>query len=230
VTASLAVVVPVVDEEVRIGRRLAELRAQGGVSEIVVVDGGSRDQTREIARAVPGVRVLEVPRGRGGQLNAGAVATTADVLLFLHADVELPPNTAQWVADTLADPTVVAGAFRIHTVADAGPNWLGPILRLADVRSRITRYPYGDQAVFVRRTAFVQVGGFPVQPLFEDLELAKRLWRVGRIRTVAATVRVSGRRFLQRPLRSLVAMHVFPTLYRFGVSPETLARLYGAPR
>jgi hypothetical protein len=115
-------------------------------------------------------------------------------------------------------------------VADRGRNWLGPVLRSADLRARVTRYPYGDQALFVRRTAFDQVGGFPAQPLFEDLELARRLWRVGRIRTVPACVRVSGRRFLRRPLRSLVAMHVFPTLYRLGVSPETLARLYGAPR
>jgi rSAM/selenodomain-associated transferase 2 len=227
---ALAVVVPVLDEAVRIGARLAELGAQPGVAEIVVVDGGSRDRTVEIATAVPGVRVLTAPRGRGTQLNAGAAATTAEVLLFVHADVQLPERAARWIAEALADPAVVAGAFRIRTVADRGRNWLGPLLRLADLRARLTRYPYGDQALFVRRAAFEQVGGFPAQPLFEDLELAKRLWRVGRIRTVPACVRVSGRRFLERPLRSLLAMHVLPTLYRLGVSPETLARLYGAPR
>jgi hypothetical protein len=142
----------------------------------------------------------------------------------------LPADAARWVAAALADPAVVAGAFRIRTVADRARNRLGPLLRLADQRARVTRYPYGDQALFVRRAAFAQAGGFPAQPLFEDLELARRLHRLGRIRTVPACVRVSGRRFLQRPLRSLLAMHTLPMLYRLGVSPETLARLYGAPR
>jgi rSAM/selenodomain-associated transferase 2 len=228
--AALAVVVPVLDEAERIGTRLAELRAQPGVAEIVVVDGGSLDETVAIAAATPDVRVVSAPRGRGTQANAGAAATTADVLLFLHADVQLPAEAVRWVAGALADPSVVAGAFRIRTVADRGRNWLGPLLRLADLRARLTRYPYGDQALFVRRAAFERVGGFPAQALFEDLELARRLWRVGRIRTVPACVRVSGRRFLQRPLRSLLAMHTFPMLYRLGVSPETLVRLYGAPR
>jgi rSAM/selenodomain-associated transferase 2 len=230
VTPAFAVVIPTLDEEARIGRRLAELSAQDGVAEIVVADGGSRDRTRELARAVAGVRVVEAPRGRGPQQNAGARATSAGVILFLHADVALPPDAGRWIASTLADPRVVAGAFRVRTVADAGRNRLGPLLRLADLRSRFTRLPYGDQAVFVRRTAFERVGGFPEQPLFEDLELARRLRRVGRIRTVPAAVRVSGRRLLARPLRSVVAMNLFPTLYRLGVSPETLARLYGAPR
>jgi rSAM/selenodomain-associated transferase 2 len=226
---AVAVVVPVLDEEARIGRRLAELQRHG-VAEIVVVDGGSRDRTAAIAAAVPGVRLLTAPRGRGTQANVGAEATSADVLLFLHADVELPSDALHWIAWALASPDVVAGAFRVRHVADDGSNWLGVLLRLADLRSQVTRLPYGDQALFVRRSAFVASGGFPPQPLFEDLELAKRLRRLGRIVTVPAVVRVSGRRFLQRPLRALLAMHTFPMLYRLGVSPATLERLYGAPR
>ncbi|HWP65191.1 MAG TPA: TIGR04283 family arsenosugar biosynthesis glycosyltransferase [Candidatus Limnocylindria bacterium] len=228
--APVAVVVPVLDEEARIGRRLAELARYPEVAEIVVVDGGSRDRTVAMASAVPGVRVLSAPRGRGVQANAGAAASQAPVLLFLHADTELPPDAMRWVERALASPDVVAGAFRIRHVADAGVNWLGPLLRLADLRARVTRLPYGDQAVFVRREAFVAAGGFPDEPLFEDLELARQLWRLGRIVTVPATVRVSARRFLSRPLRSLLAMHTFPMLYRLGVPPATLERLYGAPR
>jgi len=229
VTPAFAVVIPVLDEEARIGRRLAELSSQPGVVEIVVVDGGSRDRTRDVARAVPGVHVIEASRGRGPQQNAGARATGAEVILFLHADVELPPDAGRWIATALADERVVAGAFRVRTVADAGRNWLGPLLRVADLRSRVTRYPYGDQAVFVRRSAFERVGGFPDQPLFEDVELARRLRRIGEIRTVPASVCVSGRRFLRRPVRTVLAMNLFPTLYRLGMSPEKLARLYGAP-
>jgi rSAM/selenodomain-associated transferase 2 len=226
----VAVVLPVLDEAARLGRRLAELLGHDWVHEIVVVDGGSRDRTVEVAAAVPAVRVLVAPRGRGPQMNAGARATTADVLLFLHADVQLPADAGDWIAAGLAAPGAVAGAFRVRTVADEGRNWLGPVLRFSDLRSRWTRWPYGDQAVFVRRTAFEAVGGFPDQPLMEDIELCRRLWRVGRIVTVPAEVRVSARRHLQRPVHTLVTQRLFPTLYRLGVSAETLARLYGRPR
>ena len=225
----LSIVLPVLDEAARLGRRLAELTTMPGVDEIVVVDGGSQDASREIAGAVPGVRVLAAPRGRGTQLNAGARVASGDVLLFLHADTSLPRDAVTWVARALGDPGVVAGAFRIRTVADDGPNWLGPLLRLADLRSRVSGLPYGDQAVFVRRAAFERVGGFPDQPLMEDIELARRLRCVGRIRTVPAVAEVSGRRFLARPVRTVLAMRTFPLLYRLGVSPARLARLYGRP-
>ena len=125
---------------------------------------------------------------------------------------------------------VVAGAFRTWTVADAGRSWAAPLLHLADLRSRYTRLPYGDQALFVRRDAFDRVGGFPDQPLMEDFELSRRLRRVGRIATAPAAVRVSGRRFLSRPIRSAVLMRLFPLLYRLGVPPRVLGRLYGDPR
>jgi hypothetical protein len=134
------------------------------------------------------------------------------------------------VAHVLEDPDVVAGAFRTRTVADGARSWVTPFLPLADLRSRATRLPYGDQAVFVRRVAFERVGGFPEQPLMEDLELALRLRRLGRIARVPAAVTVSGRRFAARPLASLLAMRTFPVLYRLGVSPRVLARLYGNPR
>jgi rSAM/selenodomain-associated transferase 2 len=225
----LAVVVPVLDEEARIGARLAELRATAGVSEVVVVDGGSADRTVAIAASCPGVRVLAARRGRGPQMNAGAAATSAGVLLFLHADVSLPADAARWVAAALADPEVVAGAFRTRTVAE-GRSWVAPLLPLADLRSRLTRLPYGDQALFVRRAAFLRAGGFPDQPLLEDLELARRLRCLGRIVTVPAAVRVSGRRFVARPFTSVVAMRLLPVLYRLGVPPDVLARLYGHPR
>jgi rSAM/selenodomain-associated transferase 2 len=224
----------VLDEERRIARRLEEIQGTPGVSEVIVVDGGSTDRTAAIVGGFPAVRLVSAPRGRGVQMNAGARAAAADVLLFLHADVSLPRDAARWVAAALADPAVVAGAFRTRTVDDRDPprrrRWLVPLLRLADLRSRWTRLPYGDQALFVRREAFVGAGGFPEQPLMEDLELSRRLRRLGRIATVPAAVRVSGRRFLARPLRSVLGMRVLPLLYRLGVSPHLLARLYGSPR
>jgi rSAM/selenodomain-associated transferase 2 len=225
----ISVVVPVLDEEARIGARLAELAAQG-FAEVVVVDGGSRDRTVAIAQGREGVRVLAAPRGRGQQQNAGARAATGAVLLFLHADAALPPDAGRWIAGALADTAVVGGAFRVRTIADDGRNWLGPLLRIADVRSRVTRLPYGDQALFVRREAFERAGGFPDEPLMEDVTLARRLRRIGRLVTVPAYVRVSGRRFLKHPIAGTLAMWTFPTLHRLGVSARTLARLYGNPR
>jgi rSAM/selenodomain-associated transferase 2 len=222
-------VIPVLDEAARIGARLAEVAALD-VHETIVVDGGSRDATCDVVRAHPAARLMTAPRGRGPQLNAGAGAATGDVLLFLHADVTLPPDAIAWIARALAEPGVVAGAFRVRTIADACPNRLGPLLRLADLRSRYTRLPYGDQALFVRRIVFEAAGGFPDEPLMEDVAFARRLRRAGRIVTVPAYVRASGRRFLRRPLMSVVAMWTFPTLYRLGMPTRTLARFYGDPR
>ena len=224
----LTVVIPTLDEAARIGTRLAEL-AQGTADEMIVADGGSSDATVEIAQRA-GAQVVIAAGGRGPQMNAGARAASGDVLLFLHADAALPPDAREWIARTLADPTVVAGAFRLHTVADEGRNWLGPFLRIADIRSHVTRTPYGDQALFVRRAVFERVGGFPAEPLMEDVALSRRLRREGRLVTVPAYVRVSGRRFLQHPIAGTLAMWTFPMLHRLGVPPGTLARLYGNPR
>ncbi len=226
----LSVVIPALDEATRIGARLDELAAAPGIAEVVVVDGGSRDATVRIASGRPGVRVLAAPRGRAAQQNAGAAAARGDVLLFLHADVSLPADWTFRVARALADPAVVAGAFRTWTVADAGPSRLAPLLHLADVRSRYSGLPYGDQAIFVRAEAFRRAGGFPDQPLMEDLELSRRMRRLGKIRIVPASVRVSGRRFLARPVLYTLAVNVFPALYALGVPPAALKRLYGDPR
>jgi rSAM/selenodomain-associated transferase 2 len=226
----VSVVIPVLDEAVRIGARLAELAVMPGIGEVIVVDGGSTDATVEIARAVRGTRVITATRGRGTQMNAGAQAATGDVLLFQHADVVLPVDAAAWVGRALADARVVAGAFQTRHVPDGEGSWVIPLLWIADVRSRATHLPYGDQAIFVRREAFLRVGGFPEQPLMEDLELSRRLRRIGRMETVPATVRVSGRRFLARPLRTMASMRLLPALYRLGVPPRLLARLYGNPR
>jgi len=220
----VSVIIPVLNEERVIARRLAELRALG-LEEVIVADGGSTDGTEALVARFPEVRWLEAPRGRARQMNAGAALARGRVLLFLHADVELPRDALEVVARTLEDPQVVAGAFRTWTVADR-PTRLGPLLHLADLRSRCSRLPYGDQALFVRAEVFQRLGGFPAQPLMEDLELSRRLWTQGRVEVARARVQVSGRRFIEHPLRYTFLINVFPALYRLGVPPERLARLY----
>jgi len=227
----LSVIMPVLDEQARIGGALSALARQPDLHECIVVDGGSGDATVEIAHEASGVRVIEGPRGRGRQLNAGAERATGDVLLFLHADVGLPERVADVVARTLDDTRVVAGAFRTWTVPERSDRrWFGALMHVADLRSRYSRLPYGDQAVFVRAETFRAVGGFPDVPLMEDLALARRLRAAGRVRIAPECVRVSGRRFEAAPLRTALAWNSFPLLYALGVSPALLARLYGDPR
>ena len=225
----LSVILPVLDEERVIGARLDELRALG-VDEIIVADGGSRDATCAIVTSSsPSVRLVSAPRGRALQMNAGAALATGDVLLFLHADVSLPADARAHIERALDSCTVVGGAFRTWTVADR-PTRLGPLLHLADLRSRLSSLPYGDQAIFVRAPVFRAIGGFPAIPLMEDLAFSRRLRERGRVRVVPARVRVSGRRFIERPVLYTLIVNIYPTLYRLGVPPSLLARFYRAVR
>lgn len=220
----VSVVIPTLDEAPRLGGLLGAL-ALLGPHEVIVADGGSADVTREVAEA-GGARVIAAPCGRGQQLAAGAAAATGDVVWMVHADALPPLDALRQIEAALADPGVVGGAFWLHTVDDGGRWRLGPMLRIADVRSRFTRYPYGDQAIFCRRAALEAVGGVPRVALMEDLELARALWRVGRLVTVGSEVRVSGRRFADRPWFYLGVMWSFPVMWRLGVSADTLARWY----
>ncbi len=222
----VSIIMPVLDEARRICGAIDDALAVPGRKEVIVVDGGSRDDTLALARTRP-VRVIESSRGRARQMNAGAEVAAGEVLMFLHADTTLPLDALDRVHAVLGDRGVVAGAFRTWTVAEADDvPWYAPLLHLADLRSRYTSLPYGDQAMFVRAETFRDVGGFPDQPLMEDLEMARRLRRRGRIAAVPARVRVSARRFVARPVFYTLVTNAFPALYRLGVSPDRLARLY----
>ncbi len=225
----LSVIVPTLNESARIADTLRDLGLQEGVDEVIVADGGSTDDTPTVVARFPEVHCVDAPRGRARQLNAGASVATGEVLLFLHADVTLPPNAARHVAMVLADPRNLAGAFRTWTVPD-GPSRIGPLLHLADVRSRLTRHPYGDQAIFVRRDAFDALGGFPDLPLMEDYAFSRALAQRGRIGLARARVQVSGRRFVHRPLFYTAVMWTYPALFRWGVSAATLKRWYADVR
>ena len=229
-TVRLSVIVPALNEAARIQAQITRLVHLDGVDEVIVADGGSSDGTAHLARAIAGVTVVEAPRGRGPQMNAGARQATGDVLWFVHADVCVPDDGPVAVRHALRESSVIAGAFRIRTDAEGATGWPSRLLWLADLRARYSRLPYGDQALFVRRQVFDTLGGFEAMPLFEDLEFSRRLRRTGGVRVLPIAVRVSGRRFMARPIFSATLMNVLPVLYRLGVSPETLARIYGHVR
>lgn len=186
----IAVVIPTLDEAAVLGDTLAGLPA--GFAEVVVADGGSADDTVAVARA-HGCRVVEASRGRGPQMNAGAAVTRAPVLLFLHADTRLPEDAPARVAAALADPAVAGGGFSLGIASRDG--FLALVAAAATLRTRLTGVFYGDQAVFVRATAFAAAGGFPEVPVLESARLCRRLKAEGRLVLLDLAVAASARRF-----------------------------------
>ncbi len=229
VPGGLAVIIPTLNEARALPSLLRRLDLLTGLDELLLIDGGSTDDTLHIARAWGRARIAEAPRGRASQLNAGARLARAQTLLFLHADTRPPLGAALWIRHALQDPQTLGGAFRTWTLPDRPLAW-APLLHAADLRSRIARAPYGDQALFVRASAFHSLGGFADLPLLEDLDLSNRLLLAGRLAILPASVEVSGRRFTARPLYYALLDNLIPLLHNAGVSPHTLARWYGHVR
>ena len=221
----LSIIMPVLDEAAEIEAALTALapfRARG--VEVIVADGGSGDDTVALARPLADC-VLSAPRGRSLQMNAGAAAATGDVLLFLHADTQLPGDADWLVCDALTRSGRVWGRF---DVCIDGGSVFGLISAFMNARSRLTGIATGDQAMFVSRTAFDSVGGFPPLALMEDVTLSAKLKRVGRPLCLTARVVTSGRRWhRQGVLRTILLMWKLRLAYFFGADPVRLARAYG---
>jgi rSAM/selenodomain-associated transferase 2 len=228
-TAGLAIVMPVLDEAVSLPGVLDALQPlrQRGV-QLVVVDGGSRDHTLALAQAGAD-RVVSAPRGRASQMNAGAAACDAPLLLFLHADTRLPARADALVCQALGGGAVW-GRFDVHI---ASPR---PMLRVVGAmmnwRSRLTGIATGDQAMFMRRSAFDAAGGFPDVPLMEDIRLSSRLKRLGRPACLRARVSTSARRWERHGVwRTIWLMWRLRAAHALGADPARLAVDYGyAPR
>ena len=211
----VSVIIPSLNEAATVG---AAIDSAAG-AEVIVADGGSSDATVEIARA-RGARVIEGERMRARQMNRGAAVATGDALIFLHADTLLPPDGLVAVSTGLE--RFAFGGFRIEFLEPG----LTTVARAINVRTRLTRAPWGDQAQFIRRDAFARVGGFREIPIMEDYDLAGRIRRSERV-LLPLTVRTSGRRFLQKGVGRTAAMNwTIISAYHLGVSPERLARWY----
>ena len=222
----LIFILPALDEAAGLMATLSPLqplRRQG--HEVILVDGGSQDGTPDLA--APWVdRVLTAPRGRARQMNAGAAATQGEALVFLHADTRLPADTVPLIQAALR--ARLWGRFDVHIAGR--PRVLKLVARLMNLRSRLTGIATGDQALFVRREAFTTVGGFPDQPLMEDVELSKRLKRLGPPACLRQRVLTSGRRWeSQGPWRTIRLMWRLRFDYWRGVPAEVLAARYCLP-
>lgn len=225
--ATVSVVVPTLNEEERILPALRSARAAFGAAvDLVVVDGGSTDRTRE--RAARAATVLESRPGRGIQLDVGARASTGDILVFLHADTRLEPGSGARVREALRRPGVVGGCFRFTVNGGKALPLRYRLLQAAvDLRTRGFRTATGDQAIFVSRPAYEAAGGVPDQPLFEDVAFVSRLKRVGRFHPIPAEARTSRRRWEEEGFWPTVARHLaLRGAYAVGVTPARLARWY----
>jgi len=220
----LSIIIPTLNEAGSIKETITPLQKSQEV-EIVVVDGGSRDNTIELARSL-GARVLVTKASKAVQMNAGAAASVGDVLLFLHADTRLPDNFEANVMAAVNQNGFCAGAFSLGIDSDV--RGLRLIERVANWRSRFFQMPYGDQALFVRRDLFNEIGGFPDFPIMEDFEFIRRLRQKGEIRILPACVHTSPRRYLNFGiLKTWLLNQIIIAAYYLGIAPERLARWYG---
>jgi rSAM/selenodomain-associated transferase 2 len=224
---AISVIIPVWNEPSLINdtvRTIFTLHYEGDL-EVIAVDGSAEGETIRAIRDKR-VRTLTSERGRSRQMNRGAYSARGDILLFLHADTTLPPNALKEVSRVMAEGEVVAGAFDLEIQSGR------PVFRLiesaASLRSRITRMPYGDQAIFIRKDYFHAIGCFREMPLMEDVELMRRIRKAGdKISIIPERVKTSPRRWEKEGILICTLRNwALITLYFLGVSPERLVRFY----
>ena len=233
----ISVIIPTLNEERTIMATLTHTAALG-FDELIVVDGGSLDQTpvlvesyrrRTQSQAQCPVRLVTAPRGRARQMNEGAKASGGEILLFLHADTQLPGDAKTMIDTTLADQRMVGGRFDVRF--DRPSIWGTVISRMMNWRSRLSGIATGDQALFVRRPIFEQMGGFADMPLMEDIDFSCRLKQKGATAALTATVTTSFRRWERHgPFRTILLMWALRFLYWIGISPSHLVEWYKAVR
>jgi rSAM/selenodomain-associated transferase 2 len=223
---TLSIIVPVLRESAGINNLIAHLRRQSGdATEIIVVDGDFAGTTNNVVRD-PGVLKLIARRGRASQMNHGASVAGGEVLLFLHADTLLPENAFSSIRKVLEDRRIVGGAF------DLGFDTDQKIYKITELyvrlRTRLTKVPFGDQAIFIRRDYFRRIGGFRDIPIMEDVDLMKRIRREGgKIAIIPDTVRTSPRRYEREGVLFCTFRNwILQFLFAWGVPPERLAKWY----
>ncbi len=223
---SISVIIPVFDEAANIAATLMPLQSwRDAGHEIIVVDGGSTDETHSLARPLADQILVSIRRGRAHQMNRGARAARGDVLLFLHADTRLPDDAAQALGTALSTQPKGWGFFAVGFTAR------GPLLQLVafmmNRRSRLTGIATGDQAIFVRRPLFEAMGGYAAIPLMEDIDLSKRLKHIHTPICLRSRVITSSRRWERHGVwHTVFLMWRLRLAFFFGADPNQLARRY----
>lgn len=221
--ARISVIIPTLNEAAHLRSTLLRLESQD-VHEIIVADGGSRDETIAIAEAMH-AKVVQTKPARPVQLNAGADIATGDVLLFLHGDTLLPAEGIVAVRNAITNTACVGGAFRLRTDLRRFSMWL--VEAAINVRSRAFKWPYGDQGLFVRREVFEQLEGFRNLPIMEDLDFVSRLRRMGRLQILKQHVTTSGRRWAANGVwRTTLVNWTATAMHLFGRPHENIRGFY----
>ena len=219
---SIAFIVPTLNEESVLRATLERIQEQTGPSEIIVADGGSSDATIEIAKSFSS-RVSQSESGRGLQMNAGASLAKSSLLCFVHADTFLPMNAANVIREHLSSPSIAAGSFRLSFDTQSKR------LDFYSYCSRINHalFTYGDQALFLRRETFEKTGGFKKYPFLEDIEIQKRLRKLGKFVKAKDSVITSARRFRSKGtfIQQLLNLAIVSG-YLIGISPQSLKKFY----
>ncbi|WP_298343608.1 TIGR04283 family arsenosugar biosynthesis glycosyltransferase [Ferrimicrobium sp.] len=219
----ISIIIPTLNEEKTIGALLNHLHQICLGTELIVVDGGSTDSTTTIAAQK--ARVLSSAPGRAHQMNCGAQASSAPVLWFIHADCWIDPNALDQLREALSHPDIIGGGLTLQF--DYHTRGLDYLAWSSTRRARYLHQIFGDQALFVRRSVFEQLGGFPELPIMEDLEFSRRLTRQGRLVVLPAVSIASSRRFLEHGTWSMIVfMQLLKACYFLGVQPANIARWY----
>lgn len=225
----ISIVIPVLNEESQIAATLAELEAVTGgqQAELIVVDGGSVDQTVGLASRFEVVRIVHCGQAnRGWQMNEGAAVARGDVLLFLHADVKLPPNALSSIRQSLIDASVAGGCFQIRFPAEVAAS-LRAVAWGINLRTRCFKTATGDQAIFIRRTVFDSIGGYKTFPLMEDMALFNAMKAKGSVVVLNEQVEISPRRWIKFGVwRTVLLMYTLRFGYWLGVHPATLKKFF----
>ena len=220
----VSIIIPILNEEECIEEFLNYLQKFKSQSEIILVDGGSEDNTTEIASRFDDITIVSSRRGRARQMNAGAKVANGDILLFLHADTYLPENAISAVEEIIEDGAD-GGCFSLKIDSSRLP--LRIASQLINRRTRLTHVATGDQTIFVRREIFNELGGYADIPLMEDLDFTRRLKRMGTFAPLDLKVSTSSRRWEKWGVyKTILLMWFLRILYYIGVPPERLAKLY----
>jgi len=223
----ISVIIPVLNEQEKINDAIENLYEQGfpGTIEVIVVDGAKDGSTINCIRDSKVIGIISTP-GRGPQMNSGAKTASGETLLFLHCDTVLPQNAFQMIQKVMKNKRVKAGAFDLTI---SGNTFAYRIIeRIVSFRSRLTKIPYGDQAIFIRKLFFFRIGLYKEIPIMEDVDLMQRIKKEnGRLCFIDTPVSTSPRRWQKEGLvRCTLRNWILITLYLCGKQPETLARFY----